>query len=84
MPNIVETLSKVAKQAIEESMPCGVYFGTVLDNSPLRIQIDPKKTFDEDFLVLPDSLTPLAQGDKVILIRVQGGQQFVVMDKVKE
>lgn len=76
--------------------------------------MDQKLILDEDFFIVPESLTRyeidlrhthayinnsiesnintsldklliregLKQGDKVLLLRVQGGQQYVILDKV--
>lgn len=80
---MVETIKRVALQAFEESTPSGVFFGQVVSAEPLKIQIEQKLTLGSKNLVLTESVTDLVVGDKVILLRVQGGQQFVVSDRIR-
>lgn len=136
-----DMMKNVAVKAIEASEPSGIFFGTVLSASPLKIQVEQKMTLGAEFLVLStlvqdftvnmtvdhkteaetehtheyfDSDTGqgasgsqtrtsdptshfhefkgtksfqvhlgLKAGEKVILLRVQGGQQFIVLDRVR-
>lgn len=128
MPNAasksVENIKKAALQAVEERMPSGVYFGTVISSSPLKINVEDKMTLEKAQLVLStlvqdftvnmtvDHKTEdkaggsgdasfashnhdykgtkafrvhlgLSAGEKVILLRIQGGQKFIVLDRVR-
>jgi len=64
---------------------------------PLEISIDQKLILSADFLIVPESLMHLelhlqgdpvvvrqglTVGDRVLLLRVQGGQRYVVFDRV--
>lgn len=137
MPNpastSVENIKKAALQAVLETMPSGVYFGTVVSSAPLSINVEQKMTLTESQLVLSTLVQDftvnmsvnhstnnhththditdtysgggsassethnhsytgtkaftvhlkLSAGEKVILLRVQGGQKFIVLDRVR-
>jgi hypothetical protein len=129
-----DNIKNIALNALEASKPSGIFFGTVLSASPLKIQVEQKMTLGAEFLVLStlvqdftvnmtiDHKTEaetehthdihdtysgggssdttihlhdykgtkafrvhlgLKVGEKVILLRVQGGQQFIVLDRVR-
>lgn len=129
-----ENIKTIALNALEASKPSGIFFGTVLSASPLKIQVEQKMTLTAEFLVLSSlvqdftvsmtvdhqteaetehihavqdtytgggSSSPtshfhnyagtkafrvhlgLSAGEKVILLRIQGGQQFLVLDRVR-
>lgn len=94
---LLETIKKAGAGAVEAGNPVHVLFGTVLRVNPLEVNVHQRLTLTEDFLVLPESLTRytvnvgdreiviregLSAGDRVILLRIQGGQQYVLFDKV--
>lgn len=129
-----DSIKTIAMNALEASKPSGIFFGTVVSASPLKIQVEQKMTLGAEFLVLStlvqdftvnmtvdhqteaetehthdihDTYTNggtsdptnhlheykgtksfrvrlgLKAGEKVILLRVQGGQQFIVLDRVR-
>lgn len=133
MGNLNELIKQISLQAVESTDPSGVYFGTVISSSPLKINIEQKMTLTEAQLVLStlvqdfnvsmtvnhstdehththtisDTYTGggsasdethkhtytgkksfkvhlgLSPGEKVMLLRVQGGQKFIVLDRVR-
>lgn len=82
--SLIDLIKTVAVKAVEATNPVNVLFGTVVSETPLEIQIHQKLKLTEEFLVITERATQvnLKHGDKVVLLRVQGGQQFVVLDKV--
>jgi len=92
--NLIDLIKSVAVKAVEATNPVHVLFGTVTSENPLEIEIHQKLKLTEEFLVITERVTRyevdnnisirtgLKKGDKVALLRVQGGQQFVVLDKV--
>jgi len=70
--------------AIEAGQPVAVMFATVTKTDPLEVNVEQRFTLTTDFLILTDTIDRkvLDVGDRVILLRVQGGRQFVVLDKV--
>jgi hypothetical protein len=110
----VENIKRAALDAVRTSMPTGVYFGTVISITPLKVTVEPKimltgkqlvltslvkdfsvdMTFDHSTEQSSGELSNEAKeqftvhlglkvGERVILIREQGGQRFVVLDRVR-
>ncbi|RAK21148.1 uncharacterized protein DUF2577 [Anoxybacillus vitaminiphilus] len=82
--SLVDLIKTVAVKSVEATNPVNVLFGTVVSESPLEIQIHQKLRLTEDFLVITERVDQanVRRGDRVVLLRVQGGQQFIVLDKV--
>lgn len=119
----VENIKRAAMEAVKASMPSGVYFGTVISASPLKISVEQKMTLTEKQLVLTTLVqdfsvnmtvnhttenrsggsgdasfashnheykgtkefiinNALQTGEKVVLIREQGGQKYLVIDRL--
>lgn len=78
-----ESIKRIALKAFEASNPVNVLFGTVTKANPLEVEIHQKLRLSKEFLVeTKRDGTSLVVGDKIVLLRVQGGQQFIVLDKV--
>lgn len=56
MPNLIEIIKKASMDAMNESQPMAIMFGTVKSINPLKIQVDQKLILDEAFLVLTDAV----------------------------
>lgn len=99
MPDAVEVVKKAAVEAVEAGKPVNILFGTVLSASPLKIQVDQKSIYTSKMLILTRNVTDfevrldenrvvtvsnaLQAGEKVLLVRVQKGKKYVVIDRVK-
>lgn len=83
MPNLIQIIKQAAIEAVEASNPTKVYYGVVIDSSP-KIQIDQKLVITKEFIVATERMQELSltKGDKVILLQEQGGQKYIVLDKV--
>lgn len=87
MANLLQLIKQAAKDAVEASNPVQVHFGTVLSEEPLEVQVDQRFILPAAALVVPESLgryegRGLTAGDRVLLIRVQGGEKYVILDRV--
>lgn len=82
--NLIQLLKQISKEEREASKPCDVITGTVNSVEPLKIQISQKMMLTEDFLIKTSFFNSLSisTGDDVVMIREQGGQNFLVLDKV--
>lgn len=125
-PNeLVQLVKKAAVEAVNASSPMSFCFGTVTSASPLKIQVDQKKTLTEAQLILTNNVRDFAvemttlpdfheteeesggsgdaafashkhkyqgrkkwkvhlalkSGEKVILLRCDGGQKYIVLDR---
>lgn len=102
MPNLVQLMKQAAIEAVEDSKPTAVLFGTVEQVSPLVVRLEQKLALGAAHLVLSslvsdvgvevtvDGVTKthrlqlgLKPGEKVLLFRVQGGQKYLVWDRVR-
>lgn len=94
---LLQLIKRAAKEAVDASNPAAVLYGTVKMISPLSVAVEQRFTLTEAFLVVPETLTAykltigaqeyiirrgLEVGDKVVLLREQGGQQFIILDRV--
>ncbi|HIW31219.1 MAG TPA: DUF2577 domain-containing protein [Candidatus Paenibacillus intestinavium] len=97
MADLLSTVKLAATAAIAASNPVTVMVGVVTNTNPLEVNVDQRFSLPADFLIVPESLTEkklvisgstyivregLMVGNKLLLLRVQGGQQYVVLDKV--
>lgn len=93
---LLQVIKKAALEAVEAARPVNIIFGKVIDPSP-KIQVDQKLILGPLQLALSRNVTNfqtvikgenvmvengLVVGDEVILIRQQGGQKFIVLDRV--
>lgn len=94
---LVNLIKQASMGAYNASNPVVVMFGTVTKANPLEVNVEQRFTLTRDSLVLTERLTEyrttvdgneiiirrgLQAGDKVLLLRIQGGQQYVVWDRV--
>ena len=81
MQNLLQSMKKIALNAVEESKPTKIVFGTITTLSPLTIRVEQKLTLEADHIVLVSDLGVYIQGERVVLIQMQGGQKYVLMPK---
>jgi hypothetical protein len=94
---LVELMKQAGSGATEAGKPVHILFGEVTKINPLEVTVDQRFALDEDFLVIPEQLTPysveintqtivirrgLNVGESLILLRIQGGQQYIILDRV--
>lgn len=83
--DLLQIIKKAAMDAVETSYPMRVVFGTIESISPLRVKIEQKLSIGEIFLIQTDTFkryTDKKIGDKLVLIRMQGGQQYLILDRM--
>lgn len=76
-----EKIKKLASLSNEAAVPTTIMFGEVQSLSPLQILVDNRFQIDGDMIILPKDIT-LSNGDKAILLRNAGGQQFLVVGRL--
>lgn len=84
MSTLSELIKQSAVNAVNATYPVQVMFGRVIGTVPLRVYISQKMPdVGGGLLSVAASAVKngLAQGDRVILLRVQGGQKFIILDK---
>ena len=80
----LKIVKKAAVDAVNAEKPAAVCFGKVVGTSPLEISVEQKMTLGEAQLILTNTVkeNEPAEGDNVCLLRMQGGQKYVVVDKL--
>lgn len=80
LPKLLEVIKIAATDAVNAANPVAVVYGTVASVSPLSVKLEQKSLLTASFLT---SLCPyLESGDRVALLRVQGGQEYLILGKV--
>lgn len=88
MPDAIEltkSIKRAALEAVNASKPVEICFGKVTSASPLKILVEQKLLLGKAQLVLAQKVTAdngLVVGDEVILFRQQGGQKYIVVDRI--
>lgn len=94
MNNLIDIIKEISVNANENNKPMNLFYGIVKSTSPLKIDVEQKMLLGKNQLILTRNVTDyrtndgvlisnaLNTGDKVILLRVQGGQKFLVLDRV--
>ncbi|MCL2083504.1 MAG: DUF2577 domain-containing protein [Oscillospiraceae bacterium] len=74
--------------AAADAVPCEMMFGRIAEKEPLKIRVEQKLLLGEKQLILPGNVkkmlseNELNTGDGVLLLRMQGGQRFLITDKI--
>lgn len=78
-----DNVKRVAVKAVLATNPVNVLYGTVEKAKPLEIRIHEKLKLTGEFLDVTEHLSKsgIVKGDKVVLLRVQGGHRFLVIDR---
>lgn len=76
-------IKQIAAGVFEAKKPVEVCFGTVQSLSPFKIRIDQKKILGKEYFIVRAGVTvqSFEVGDTLILLRVQGGQQYLIFDR---
>ncbi|MBD8499970.1 DUF2577 family protein [Paenibacillus arenosi] len=77
-----DKIKLISMQANTASVPVSVMFGQVQKVSPIHILVDSRFVIDGDMVIMSRDLPELLVGDSVILLRNNGGQQFVVLGRL--
>lgn len=96
---IIDIIKTAAQQGIESGNPVNVLKGTITKSNPLQVFVEQRFTLTADFLIVTEAVKELnitiagqtycirqglQNGDTVLMLRMQGGQQYVVLDRVME
>lgn len=100
MSKIASLIKMAASDTVSAGNPVGIYYGTILSAGPLSVEVDQRFVLTEEFLELTETTKELKvpvegggyytlrrkleQGDRVILLRVQGGTKYIILDRVRD
>lgn len=115
---MIQIIKKAAIEAVEQSSPMAIAYGTVTSINPLEINVEQRMNIKGDMILLTSNVIDkevevevndmteealtnpynhkheykgtkkhihkkgLRVGEKVLLIRVQGGQKYIVLDRL--
>lgn len=94
---MLDIIKKASLGAVGSTNPVAFSYGTVIEATPLQIQVDQRFILSGNALVLPESVMEskieldgrevilrrgLAIGDRVLMVRMQGGQSYIVLDRL--
>ena len=81
--DFINTIKQVAIEAVKSTRPQETLFATITSLNPLEMKVENGQIVDEDYLVPTQAAkNGLEQGEKVAVLRIQGGQRFLILDKV--
>ena len=78
----VGLVKQAAVEAVQAEKPLELRFGSVVSSSPLTVRVEEKLLLTSAFLLIPERLTDLLPGDRVALLRVQGGGRSLLLDRL--
>jgi hypothetical protein len=58
-----------------------VLFGTVTETDPIKIRLAVGLEYPKEFFLALEGLGILRKGDVLTLLRVQGGQQYLILGR---
>ena len=79
MKQFLETMKQVALNAAEASKPMCLVFGTA--KSPLKILLATQQELEKQYFLALAPVPDFKVGDKLVLLREQGGQRFLILGK---
>lgn len=83
MEGLLKHIKKAGTEAVANGAPCVVMFGNVTSVKPsLKIKVEQRLLLGEKQLIQTENSKKIEEGDSVILLRMQGGQKFIVLDKI--
>lgn len=100
--NLIQIIKQASIEAVDQSSPMSIAYGTVTKTNPLEINIEQlKNSISGDMILLTSNVMDknteikiggskidtiiyngLKTGEKVLLLRVDGGQKYIVLDRL--
>lgn len=85
MDDLLRVIKTIALETIQTTKPVTWVYGNVVETSPLKVSLETKLQLDSDFIEFGSFKTSnIENGDKLILLRQQGGQRFLCLDVIKK
>lgn len=83
MPDLFTAMKQIAENVFEARRPADWCYGKVISLDPFQVQIDQKLPLKKEFLAVRTgmSASSFKVGDRLILLRKQGGQEYLILDK---
>lgn len=87
---LTQLIKTLALQAVKQTKPLELIYGTVTQEedeekgTELLIKIQQKQELTKDFFIKNSKLDGLEVDNKLILLQVQGGQMFYILEVLRE
>lgn len=81
MNNFIEVIKQVAVNAVESGKPVNILYGNVVSVAPLKIKISQQQILTKEFFTAVEPKPTFIAGEKLVLVRVQGGQRYLILGK---
>ena len=82
---MIEIIKKVVKNYLNNADLTNIQYANIVNTNPIQIQIE-KLVIPGSNIIVPSVFEKtnieLKKGDKVLVLRQQGGQLFFILDKV--
>lgn len=80
---MIKQIQEIVQNFLEAKKLTDSVYGIIESVDPLTVKIDNRFTVDESFLTFLSFITKesLKVGDKLLLLRVKNGQQFIVLSE---
>lgn len=81
--NLIEIIKRTAVDAVRQTYPLELLFATVTqdeDGGGLLIKTEQKQPLSRAFFIENGKLDGLKKGDRLSVLRLQGGQRFYVLE----
>ena len=82
MDGLLKHIKKAGTEAVANGAPCAVMFGQVTSVEPLKIKVEQRLLLGEKQLIQTENAQKIEEDDSVVLLRMQGGQKFIVLDRI--
>lgn len=79
MDDLLAVIKQAAKEAVAQAEPTEVLSGTITKLKPLTVQRDQKMVLTEEFLTVTKEVKSKLSKGKVLLLKVQGGQKYLIL-----
>ena len=87
MNDILSLIKRAAVEAVRQSYPLEMMFAKVgrdeSEKGGLLIQTEQKKPVTRAFFIENEKLDGLEKGDRLVLLQMQGGQRFYILEVMK-
>lgn len=79
MDDLLKVIKEAAMEAVQQAEPMEVAHGIITQLEPLTIKVDQKMTLTKQFLIVAKEIKAGLTPGKVILIKLQGGQKYLIL-----
>lgn len=79
MDDLLKVIKEAAMEAVQQAEPMEVMHGTITQLEPLTIKVDQKMTLTKQFLMVTKEIEAGLTLGRVILIKLQGGQKYLIL-----